>query len=582
MSAARFKSRDDYFSKKTNLAKKVLDTHKKDTADTTANDSIDTDAFIRVFYGSTAKKRFDSSTGAKSLTDSVDRHLRGDSTLSIMPAGPEGTVPWHVVLFSTSTGMDHPFTKAKTFCDKLSGHGIATQIEVTGEGKGHYHVWIFHVEQVDPEPLTKALSKLCDTLFDEEVDIHPASKGDNTYTKLPMQGESVIMQRSVFVNSVGKMHKNQTTVLKEIIPTDQATIDTFITSFAEITKPAASEKKPDVKKQASSPSDQKKQKKKRTPTTQPVKKQVKVEEEKTETPVVEEQSQRFVTCSIRGEQYTIPADKVKRVLEISELIPLPESDTSLIGIIHDRERGIPVIDPGIALEGKKTAISPKSRILLLQTSTRITGIIVEKTAGIGLAVPVSNPSIENKPFIDGLVKREDAKDLIPNVDVAAVVDEGEKVFSHRPKPHRIKEDGRFVIVTSGDVWCAFPAVNVKEILRWTMMPGVHKSRALPHQVITYDDRVIPLYDLRVILGTEERKHAMSGKPTRIIIIRCGENIIGVRVDSVEGIRRISGDEIKVHEGRSGYAPMISGYARLLDSDIVVMILDPDMLATVEI
>ena len=295
-----------------------------------------------------------------------------------------------------------------------------------------------------------------------------------------------------------------------------------------------------------------------------------------------DQLKRFVTCWIHGEEYTVPADTIKRILELSELIPLPESDTSLVGIVHDRERGIPVIDPAIVLKGKKTEISPKSRIILLQTETRITGIVVEKTSGIGLAVPVTETASVKKPFVDGLVKLENANDLMPVVDVVALVDEGEKVFSQRPEPQRIREDGRFVIVTAGDVWCAFPTANVKEILRWTMMPGINKSRALPHQVITYDDRVIPLYDLRIILGTEERSNAMTGKPTRIIILKSGESVIGVRVDSVEGIRRISGGDIKVHEGRSGYAPMVSGYTRLQDSGRVIMILDPGMLAAVEI
>ena len=214
MSAARFKSRDDYFSKKTNLAKKVLDTHKNGTADTPAGDSIDTEAFIHAFYGTTSANRFASSDMKDSLADTVNRHLRGESTLSIMPTSPEGNVPWHVVLFSTSIDMDHPFTKAKTFCDKLSEYGIGTLIEVTGEGKGHYHVWIFHDEQVDPESFSEALRRLSAKYLDVEAIAHPSSATDNTYITLPLQGESRLLQRSVFVNSVGKMHKNQSSVIR--------------------------------------------------------------------------------------------------------------------------------------------------------------------------------------------------------------------------------------------------------------------------------------------------------------------------------------------------------------------------------
>ena len=581
MSAARFKSRDDYFSKKTNLAKKVLNTHKNGTTDTPAGDSIDTEAFITAFYGATATKRFASSDMKDSLADTVNRHLLGESTLSIMPTDTEGIVPWHVVLFSTSLDMDHPFTKAKTFCDKLSEYGIGTLIEVTGEGKGHYHVWIFHDEQVDPESFTEALRSLSVKHLEVEATAHPSSASDNAYITLPLQGESRMLQRSVFVNSVGKMRKNQSSVLRDITPADQAVIKAFISSFDDSTEDVVSDHEPDTKKKAEKPSSQKRPKSKRPEKTKSKKKPVTAEKEPPVVPDDSDQSKRFVTCWICGEQYAIPAETIKRILELSELIPLPESDTSLVGIVHDRERGIPVIDPGIALEGKKTAISPKSRIILLQTETRTTGIIVEKTSGIELAVPVTESASGNKPFVDGLVKREKMDGLIPNVDVSAVVAEGEKVFSQRPEPQRIREDGRFVIVTAGDVWCAFPTENVKEILRWTMMPGINKSRALPHQVITYDDRVIPLYDLRISLGSEERSNAASGKPTRIIILTSGESVIGVRVDSVEGIRRISGGDIKVHEGRSGYAPMVSGYTRLQDSGRVIMILDPGMLAAVE-
>lgn len=249
MSAGRFKSKDDYFSHRSGLAERVIAAKPQPQSQAKPGRRRGVEnavpvPLLRVHFCKTVESfeivgKGHFHKGEYPLDDALQSHLDGDTTLLVNPLSIAGDTAFTVVRFDLSEEMDHPFSKARQYADELQKYGIFSLIEVTEGGKGHYHLWIFHEQPIPAVPFSDALVRLGHRLFGVFLETVPPVSGDISIP-LPLQGESVLLQRRVFVNAVGKMIKEQGSVLQDIEYCPKQIGEDFIERMHSFPKPLPS------------------------------------------------------------------------------------------------------------------------------------------------------------------------------------------------------------------------------------------------------------------------------------------------------------------------------------------------------
>ena len=132
----------------------------------------------------------------------------------VNPVDRHGMTAWHIIDFSLSDDIVHPFSKAREFADALDGKGVPSLVEVAEGGKGYYHLWILHEKPVEAGLVSNILREFGSAVMGYEPVVIPSDEADS-YIPLPLQYESLLLQRRVFVNTVGKRIKDQHALLEQ-------------------------------------------------------------------------------------------------------------------------------------------------------------------------------------------------------------------------------------------------------------------------------------------------------------------------------------------------------------------------------
>ena len=88
------------------------------------------------------------------------------------------------------------------------------------------------------------------------------------------------------------------------------------------------------------------------------------------------QSQQLVVFTIGGEQYALPISGVQEIIRYSDPRSAASADPSVRGILSLRGRIVPVLDIAGRL-GVSSALSERSKIVILEHETRALGVIVD-------------------------------------------------------------------------------------------------------------------------------------------------------------------------------------------------------------
>ena len=133
------------------------------------------------------------------------------------------------------------------------------------------------------------------------------------------------------------------------------------------------------------------------------------------------QKKQYFVFILDEQRYGIDLQAVERVIPAVELITLPEAPEIMSGLINLRGRMIPVVDirKKFGLPFRRMEI--EDRIIIFQTSTWTTSIVVDKVEGVVEFVPEDlNNAEELFPemgqFMEGVGKSEDESVLIYDID----------------------------------------------------------------------------------------------------------------------------------------------------------------------
>ena len=135
-----------------------------------------------------------------------------------------------------------------------------------------------------------------------------------------------------------------------------------------------------------------------------------------------EQEARYLTFEICGEEYGIEVLKVKEIISMVKITPVPKTPEYVKGIINLRGKIIPVIDLRLKLGMRESMAGDGRCIIIVETCNGLKGIIVDMVSEV-LIVNADDmePSPKSKSNIDadfllGIAKIKEKLKLLLNID----------------------------------------------------------------------------------------------------------------------------------------------------------------------
>jgi purine-binding chemotaxis protein CheW len=134
----------------------------------------------------------------------------------------------------------------------------------------------------------------------------------------------------------------------------------------------------------------------------------------------QENTERYIRFSLGEEEYAIPLLKVREVIAMPDVTPVPQTPTYFLGIMNLRGQVISVLDMRLKL-GIKTQESPEMAVIIADLGKMCVGIVVD---AINSVLSPSPEDISPKPdlqknkaseYITGVYRKE--KGLILFLDI---------------------------------------------------------------------------------------------------------------------------------------------------------------------
>lgn len=139
--------------------------------------------------------------------------------------------------------------------------------------------------------------------------------------------------------------------------------------------------------------------------------------------------ERFMAFSLCDEQYAVPLLKVREVIAVTEITPIPYTSNYFKGIINLRGQIISIIDLRLKFNMKNAEITPESAIVILDLDRICFGVIVDSVNAV-LALNSDeighSPDIESSistDYITGIVRLNKKLVLILDIERTLNVDD---------------------------------------------------------------------------------------------------------------------------------------------------------------
>ncbi|MBW1697478.1 MAG: purine-binding chemotaxis protein CheW [Deltaproteobacteria bacterium] len=135
---------------------------------------------------------------------------------------------------------------------------------------------------------------------------------------------------------------------------------------------------------------------------------------------------KYLTFKLAGEDYGIGILKVKEIIGMMPITPVPQTAEFVKGVINLRGKVIPIIDLRLRFEMPEVEYSDRTCIIVVETKGRegmvLMGIVVD---GVSEVVNIGSEQIEASPafsaefdtrYILGIAKFEDSVKILLDID----------------------------------------------------------------------------------------------------------------------------------------------------------------------
>ncbi|RKY52462.1 MAG: chemotaxis protein CheW, partial [Candidatus Neomarinimicrobiota bacterium] len=131
---------------------------------------------------------------------------------------------------------------------------------------------------------------------------------------------------------------------------------------------------------------------------------------------------KFLIFKIENEEYGIDINRIREIIGIQKITPLPNASGSLKGVINLRGTIVPVIDVRQEFNMKQKEYDYETSIIVTQINEKLVGLIVDSVSEV-LDIPPEAieklPEIEQRKensFITGIAKAGDNIKILIDVE----------------------------------------------------------------------------------------------------------------------------------------------------------------------
>jgi len=303
---------------------------------------------------------------------------------------------------------------------------------------------------------------------------------------------------------------------------------------------------------------------------------------------------QLVGFNLEEEKFGVDIMDVQEIIKIPEITRVPKAPSFVEGVINLRGQVLPVIDCRKRFDLDSRERVDSNRIIVINIEGKTMGIIVDSVSEV-LRLP--DEAVEPPPpiitgvdaeYLDGIGKMEDGKYLISLLNLKKFLnveemgnfseDFSSNVNQKNDEANEIKTEG----ISSNEVQLvgfklseeeyAVGVSEVQEIIRVPEITRIPKAPPSIEGVINLRDKVLPILSLRKKF---DLKNIEKTDSLRIIVVNAGEVSMGMIVDSVSEVLRLSKDTIEPPPSiASGIdAQYLKGIGKLEEGKRLLLLLD---------
>ena len=266
---------------------------------------------------------------------------------------------------------------------------------------------------------------------------------------------------------------------------------------------------------------------------------------------------QFVTFALEGEVFALNMAPVQEIIRVPEIVKVPKSSSSLMGLANLRGKVLPVINLRKVFGLADKSLDEANRVIVVDLG-QVLGFLVDNVYSV---IEVEETKIESAEDIQSIVKSDFLKGVIKDVgrfkmvmmlDLEKVVEKefsqaiqtssqeyGVRSFEKTEEEEAIKEakeERQFVsFLVAGEEY-AIPIESVQEIV---LVPEhitkVPNSESTILGIMNLRNKVLPLASLRRLFGFPEESLT---EQSRIVVLSLGELSVGIVVDNVREVLRV--------------------------------------------
>ncbi len=269
---------------------------------------------------------------------------------------------------------------------------------------------------------------------------------------------------------------------------------------------------------------------------------------------IESGTNEFVTFLTAGEVFALNMAPVQEIIRMPEIVKVPKSPPSLMGLGDLRGKVLPVINLRNIFGLSEKEIDESSRVIVVDFG-QILGFLVDNVASV---IDVEETKIDASSEIKSIVKSEFLRGVIKDIaqfkmvmilDIEKVIEkEFSEIIKSTSKEHifasketksddeTITDERQLVSFAVADEEYAIPIENIQEIVQIpehiTKVPNSEQSII---GIMNLRDKILPLASLRRLFGLQEQQ---VSEESRIVVLSLGNLSVGIIVDSVKEVLRV--------------------------------------------
>ena len=156
-----------------------------------------------------------------------------------------------------------------------------------------------------------------------------------------------------------------------------------------------------------------------------------------------------VVFRLRDEEFAVEVRKVREVVRLTEIIPLPQSPNSIEGILDLRGHIVAVMDLRKRLGLQASEKTDKTRIMIVRSNRMIVGLVVDAVREV-LKIPKNllhpTPAMITSEihhrYLSGVLRWNDRIIVLLNLDEILTPDEAEYLRSLKTAPPKAPDPGK--------------------------------------------------------------------------------------------------------------------------------------------